>query len=311
MFVKSTPFIALFILFFASGSSAAECDFNILEFLKREVAAGRVQGSPGIVDFDAIARRIENGELKMKRISGQSVSKVEGLPPGQDVFVRSDFSQNLGMDKGLYSVGIDVTTRQKRDVQFYRLSHYLGFDSVPETKLMTLQGKEVSMQVRVYGKEFKTEREYERYIKSRIMSGQLHYMSYKQDLENLAILDLVGGNMDRNISNFIFDETANRLIGIDHADSMPELERVPSVMWFWNFNGVVVDEKMNPGSFKKIMSLDAEKLGKQIENDGLLRKEAIYRMKGRIKFMKRYLLEHPDASMKELGDAMEERMLDF
>jgi len=311
MLVKSALLIAFLVSFSSGGSQASECDFSIVEFLKREIAAGNVQGAPGKVDFDSIARRIESGELNMKRMPGQSVSKIDGLPPGQDVFVRSDFTENLRPDKGLSSVGIDVTTRQKRDVQFYQLSHYLGFDSVPESKLMALSGKEVSIQVRVYGKEFKTEIEYERYIKKRIVSGQLPYMKHKQDVENLAILDMVGGNMDRNISNIVFDEHANRLIGIDHADSMPEIEKVPSVMWFWNVHGVVVDEKMNPSSYKMIMNLDAEKLGKQIEKDGLLDINAVYRMKGRIKFMKRYLTEHPDASMKELGDELEERMVDF
>jgi uncharacterized protein YjhX (UPF0386 family) len=74
MFVKSILLITLFNCFFAQGSSATECDFNIVEFLKRELIAGNAQGAPGKVDFDSIRKRIESGELKLNILIGENIS---------------------------------------------------------------------------------------------------------------------------------------------------------------------------------------------------------------------------------------------
>jgi hypothetical protein len=290
---------------------AADCEFNIRDFLKKTLSHSPPQGAPGKIDFESIVKRIESGELTMERIKGQSVSRVIGLEPHEDVFVRSNFTKNVGKARGYDTVGIDVSTRQKRDFQFYKLSRYLEYDSVPETVLTKINGEEVSITARVYGREFTTEREYHRYMTGRIIHGKTGYLHHKQDLENLAILDMVGGNMDRNITNLIFDEQRNRIMAIDHADVLPAKQKVPHVQWFWTEYGPGASLPLSEESLKKIRDLDSKKITDLLRKDQLLEPKAYLQMERRIEFMKEFVNKHPEATIQDMGHELESIMIDW
>jgi hypothetical protein len=280
-------------------------DEEVNQFLKQVFTTPLLQGRPGLIDFQKIVKRIESGELKLRRVPGQSVSEVMGLPPDQGVFVRQNFIKDWKPGLGLDTHGFEIIHRQKRDVQFFKLSRHLDYDMIPETVLTKINGEEVSMMPKVYGLEFKNEKEYGRFIKRRMIEGKIGYLEHKQDLEDLALLDLVGGNMDRNITNVIFDEKRNRLIGIDHADVMPVQNKLSGVIWFWTMEGPGLNQPMMSETIEKIMKLNPNQLAAKVAQDGLVEEKAIKLMKSRIYFMKNFIKTHPEASMMELGEAME------
>jgi len=308
MFRHVSLLIALIVFQGTQVSIAADCKFDLDQFLKNSFKAPlKPQGRPGLVDFDAVVAGIEKGKYQLKRVPGQSVSEVIGLSPDQDVFIRQNFVENWYPGLGLETLGFEVITRQKRDVQFYKLSRYLGYDNVPETVLKKINGVEVSMTPRVHGQEFRTEKAYAKYIQNRISKGKISLLEHKQDLEDLAILDMVTGNMDRNVSNFIFDERRNRIIPIDHSDVMPP-NKTPGLIWFWTMEGPGLNLPMSAASKVRIKSLNFNKLALAVEDDRLIEKSAIRQMGYRISFMKHFLKEHPHASIQELGQAMEDFM---
>ncbi len=306
------PFSMVLFVLILGGSpfaQAKDCDFDLVRFLREDLLVSPRQGMPGKVDFSSIVRRIESGELKMTRIPGQSVSKIKGLAPGQDVFVRSSFIKNMPLDKGFGDFGYDISTRIKRDVQFYRLSRHLGIEIVPETVLTKINGEEVSIQVRVYGKEFETEKQYDRYLKNRVIKGDIHYLEHKNDLENMAILDMVSGNLDRNISNMIFDEERNRMIAIDHADILPEKNDVSGIIWFWTDYGPGGQYPLLPQNREKILNLNPNHIAKLMRQDGLVNEAAIEQMKKRIILLQHWTKSDPEISIRELGQKMDQQMV--
>ncbi len=288
---------------------AKECDFELMTFLRNDLFVSARQGMPGKVDFASIVKRIESGELKMRRIPGQSVSRIEGLSPGQDVFIRSNFVKNMPIDKGYGDFGYDISTRIKRDVQFYHLSRHLGVEIVPETVLAKINGEEVAIQARVYGKEFKTEKDFDRYMKERVMMGKINYLEHKDDLENMAILDMVAGNLDRNITNMIFDQHRNRMIGIDHADILPEKDHVSGVIWFWTDYGPGGQFPLLPKNREKILKLNPDHITNLMRKDGLVNEAAISSVRKRIHMLQQWTKKNPEISIRELGQKMDEQMV--
>jgi hypothetical protein len=223
--------------------------------------------------------------------------------------VRSNFIKNMPMDKGYGDFGYDISTRIKRDVQFYKLSRHLGIEIVPETVLTKINGEEVSMQVRVYGKEFETEKQFDRYMKDRVIKGNIHYLEHKDDLENMAILDMVAGNLDRNITNMIFDENRNRMIGIDHADILPEKNEVSGIIWFWTDYGPGGQYPLLPKNREKILGLNPDRIAKLMREDGLVNEAAIAMMKRRIYLLQYWTKMDPGVSIRDLGQKMDQQMV--
>jgi hypothetical protein len=263
------------------------------------------------MDADAITRKIESGNLGLKRVENQGVAEVTGLPAGQGIILRKNFHPNLPVDGGVERHSFNLRTRPKREVALYQLDRELGLDLVPETRLSILNGETVSLQRKMPGQEFRSPEEYVRYIGGRVKPHPEKLLEHKKDLERLATLDMVGGSMDRNITNFLYDESRNRIIAIDNADSMPVVGKNSGVIWFWNFDGVGLDQMMERETRARILSLDPGKLSEKMRTTGLLEPEALEQMRVRIQMMKDYVENHPLASMIDLGTAIDHNIVNY
>jgi len=263
------------------------------------------------MDADAITRKIESGNLGLKRIEDQGVAEVTGLPEGQGIILRKNFHPNLPADGAVERHSFNIRTRPNREVALYQLDRELGLDLVPETRLSTLNGETVSLQRKMSGREFRSPEEYVRYIRERVKAHPEKLLEHKKDLERLATLDLVGGSMDRNISNFLYDESRNRIIAIDNADSMPVVEKNTGVIWFWNPHGVGLDQMMERETRARILALDPGTLTEKMQATGLLEPEALEQMRIRIRMMKDYVEDHPLASMTDLGKAIDRNIVNY
>ena len=182
---------------------------------------------------------------------------------------------------------------------------------MPETRLAKISGHEVSMQIKVHGIEFNNDLEYDRMLERVMMNDPKKFAEHKADLERLAILDMVGFNMDRNISNFIYDESRNRIHAIDHADSFPIVEKAPGMIWFWQDFGAGLDRKIESATLEKIMSIDAEQLAIQVRKDGLIEEPAIELMKRRVNRMKELVSKNPKISMRALSETIDQEFVEY
>ena len=263
------------------------------------------------MDADAITRKIESGSLGLKRIETQGVAEVTGLPEGQEIILRKNFIPNLPADGAVERHSFNIWTRPKREVALYQLDRELGLDLVPETQLSTLSGETVSLQRKMPGREFRSPEEYVRYIGERVKPHPEKLLEHKKDLERLATLDLVGGSLDRNVTNFLYDESRNRIIAIDNADSMPVVGKNSGVIWFWNPHGVGLEQMMERETRARILALDPGKLSEKMRATGLLEPEALEQMQIRIRMMKDYVENHPLASMIDLGTSIDRNIVNY
>ena len=54
----------------------------------------------------------------------------------------------------------------------------------------------------------------------------------EEQFQLLAILDVIIGNLDRNLGNILVGE--NQIVAIDHGLSFPDFPLHPSI-WYWDF----------------------------------------------------------------------------
>lgn|GEM_PF-4028221 len=262
-------------------------------------------------DAHAIAKQIDSQKLRLKQIASQGVSRVLGLPRGKSYLVRLEAYADVDVAYSIRHHGFDLKTRPQREVATRVLDRLLGFNLVPEVRLTQIGGKTASIQVRVDGEEFMSAAHYQPYITQKIRSNPEAILRHKSELERMAILDMVSGNLDRNITNFIYDETHNRIWAIDHADSFPVVEKHPGGQWFWTLWSTDLEKPMEALSREKILSLDADFLAEKLRAENLLEEEALTQMKRRIQLLISEVKAHPDASMKEIGEKMERHTMRF
>jgi len=261
------------------------------------------------MDVGRIVERIESGEWKLERFPNQAVSFVKSKKGVEPYMVRRNYVTTQAPDKVVSRIGFDPRTRTRRDAAMYLLDQELGLGLVPEVRAAKIQGEEVSIQVKVKGREFFHESDYVRYIKDKLGKSPARLREHKQDLENLGVFDLVGGNMDRNITNFIYDEKLNRIRAIDNADSMPLVEKTPGMIWFWSDFGVGLDQPIEAKTRELILSLNEKVLTEKLGQSGLLEPEALVHMKTRIHALQEEIAKDPLISMEKLGRAMDRRFV--
>jgi hypothetical protein len=285
--------------------------FAVEPFCKDDLKPGPRELSD--FDADAIARKIDSKKLSLKQVDSQDVSRVIGLARGKSYIVRMEGSFPMLEDFGIKAHGFDLRTRVKRDVATGVLDRLLGFNLVPEIKLTRIAGKAASIQVEVGGDrvEFMSAAHYQPYVTKTIRRNPETALRHKAELERMAVLDIISGNTDRNITNFIYDETRGRIWAIDHADTFPLVEKSPGNHWFWLHWAEDLAGPLEPALRAKILALDAKSLAEKMRRKNLLEEAALSAMVRRISLLQADVITHPEASMREIGGRIERLIVQF
>ena len=262
-------------------------------------------------DANSIARKIEEKTLTLKQVQGQGVFRVLGLPRGKSFMVRKDTLTHYDSDFGIRTHGLDLRTRMKRDVAACRLDRILGFHLVPETRLTTIDGAEASIQVRVIGTEFRGAKAYENFLEANVRKNPELELRHKIELERMAVLDIISGNTDRNITNFIYDDEHHRIWAIDHADSFPVVEKTAGGHWFWLYWSDELTKPLEADTRNRIQALDPKAIAGKMRELKLLEEEAITTMVRRIELLKADLAANPKSSMQEIASRIERKIVRF
>ncbi len=291
-----------------------------LEFSIPSMASGinpcsvsRQKSLQAMVPFDGhqIAKRIESGELTLSNRRGEDVSKVEGLPRGEDYFVRFARQDKIPTDIEIKKLGFDFRTRPRREYAMYLLSRELGLNHVPPVQFVKINGIEATIQVKAKGTEFRViSEEYGRKVTANLGEDPIKVSAHKLDLEELAVLDMIGGSMDRHNSNFLYDFKKNHIWAFDNADVLPLSKKSPSLVWFWKDQGKVLKFPLERKIKKLIQNVNVERLSSILESNRI-EVSAIEAMKSRVNFMKIEIERNPSISMQELGEAVYWEFIDM
>lgn len=109
--------------------------------------------------------------------------------------------------------GIFKTELYNNERAAYLIDRFLGINLTPPTTIRTLDGETGSIQ------EFIPNAEIFEEIKFQKKSDYDEFMEkHKEEFMKMWVFDLIIGNFDRNISNFLFSD--GRLYAIDHGHSL-------------------------------------------------------------------------------------------
>ncbi|MBU6152787.1 MAG: hypothetical protein KGP28_00665 [Bdellovibrionales bacterium] len=262
-------------------------------------------------DADSLAKKIEMKLLTLHRVKNQGVFKVIGLPRNRGYYVRKETFTHFDPDFGIRNHGFDIRTRMKRDVATCALDRILGFNLVPETRLTRIEGGDASIQAFAKGRDFTSSTTYQKYVDEHLRKSPDAILRHKTELERMAVLDIVSGNTDRNITNFLHDPETNRIWAIDHADSFPLVEKSPGNQWFWLYWSEDLAKPMEKDTRTRILALDPKSIAARLKEKNLLEDEALSAMVRRIELLKSDVAAHPGGSMVETGARIERLIVRF
>ncbi|MBU6154752.1 MAG: hypothetical protein KGP28_10660 [Bdellovibrionales bacterium] len=262
----------------------------------------RLSGVP-LLNVEQVVAQIESGAWKLERFSNQGVDFVLGKRGYEPYVVRRNPQLMSNVEALTRKLGFDPRTRAERDSAMYLVDRELGLGLVPETRMGLISGGKVSIQVKVKGREFAHEEEFVRLVKETAAGNSAVLLVLKRELEKLAVLDLIGGNMDRNVTSFIYEPAFGKVHAIDNADSFPIMDKNPGMLWFWENIGLGLDEPISTETRGLILSIDEKRLHSLLVQSKLLESEAIEQMLRRVRFLKAKLVSSATLTMEELGKA--------
>lgn len=193
----------------------------------------------------------------------------------------------------------------REEIGFF-ISHYMNIDMVPETITINLNGMDGSL--------MKWEDNYESYYDF----WTSNYKSFEGEsvddlvfltdelgisqVQKMAVFDLVIGNWDRNLNNFIINKD-HQIKLIDHAMSLPTSVKVSlnEINWSWN-RGVHAESLVKKETASYILNLNEDDLILELTRKyPALELEAKTLLAQRIKILKKALQDNISITLEELA----------
>lgn len=295
--------------------------------IKVEAPRSSILNSPNIDEI--INKGFENGDIYYENVEpGSFGAKLFSFhDSGHVVVFKSSVEEELdfahrsrsAVEKNFSSGRNYITERHpivagtliNREVAVGKLSNLLNFKVVPVTKEITLQsGVKGSIQ------EFK-----EGYINA---SKNIHYLNKKRsifnknieevfispnqnDLHEMAILDLISGNLDRSYGNWMVDKNGN-IAAIDNGLAFP-MEAGKSVHFdsSWDTDMFASSISLSEEHVGVIKNLDISLIRKEMKSNNI-EDEALDLMEERIKLLKQYINSHDDVNIRDLAEIIDKHM---
>lgn len=203
-------------------------------------------------------------------------------------------------DNGGTIRGVEVSNFPEHEVAAYKLSEFMGWNIVPETKLIKYNGSTASAQKWVNGR-ISTAIVPELYVKDRPnwKKTMAHFLSTLdfEDCARIVLMDLITNNTDRHGRNFM-RSPGGKVWAIDNSLMFGKMFR-------YYFN--VLHKYMFWSSFPKhLLRDDLERLTPEVLEDlfgSLITREELLDTKMRLKFVK----THDDLSFKTLSNGNVEK----